>query len=374
MAVEYQTKSLFYNSDTNTINTERSSDNDKDFYIKYTASPNMITITGILRLGTQIPLLALDTYIKTQLAPLYATEFAPDVEVDIIKSLYTKLITTPEAEQSLGWRTPPPNVPESEIVAIGKFFENVLPHYPTPYSQDPPAHLINKLPKIWPRFSTKRPVSFMKSLTNPLTVVQADHLYLPVLRYPGLYYNTQQAPANWCSSKFYYVEPESAVLLDLGRTALFASKVDAMKTLHRLVDLTRRVVNYEPPFFQIWWNPESVSRLTRDYFASADEGGEFDHLDQPLCRLARRAGFDTLIFQHEAGRGRPISEILDTRANSYDYLISTQKEEGVPWWPLAKGLATVYFPVVGLLRGEELVDVVRDERTGELTVKLGGLY
>ena len=46
----------------------------------------------------------------------------------------------------------------------------------------------------------------------------------------------------------------------------------------------------------------------------------WDHLDQPICNLAKKLGYDTVIFQREAGSNRVNSEILDTRLNSYNYL------------------------------------------------------
>lgn len=46
----------------------------------------------------------------------------------------------------------------------------------------------------------------------------------------------------------------------------------------------------------------------------------WDHLDQPICNLAKKLGYDTIILQREAGKMQVNSEILDTRLNSYDYL------------------------------------------------------
>jgi len=49
--------------------------------------------------------------------------------------------------------------------------------------------------------------------------------------------------------------------------------------------------------------------------------GIHDHYDQIICSLAKDLGIDTIIFQHEIGETRSVSEILDIRTYSYDHLV-----------------------------------------------------
>lgn len=57
-----------------------------------------------------------------------------------------------------------------------------------------------------------------------------NKLYLPVVRYSGLFYDESSSRREYCG-KFYYVDPESHVLLELGNFAVFGSKVHAYFSL-----------------------------------------------------------------------------------------------------------------------------------------------
>jgi len=48
--------------------------------------------------------------------------------------------------------------------------------------------------------------------------------------------------------------------------------------------------------------------------------GEHDYLDQPLCIAAKKVGIDTIILQREIGNRRVITEIIDMRDRSFEYL------------------------------------------------------
>jgi hypothetical protein len=45
--------------------------------------------------------------------------------------------------------------------------------------------------------------------------------------------------------------------------------------------------------------------------------GQFDHLDAPICKMARLLDIDLVFFQHEQGTNYANSEILDTRKDTY---------------------------------------------------------
>lgn len=57
-------------------------------------------------------------------------------------------------------------------------------------------------------------------------------------------------------------------------------------------------------------NPQKITVIT----------GEFDDLDQPICRLAERNSIDTVIFQHEIGGNDCVTEIMDTRQDWQKHL------------------------------------------------------
>lgn len=47
--------------------------------------------------------------------------------------------------------------------------------------------------------------------------------------------------------------------------------------------------------------------------------GLLDYLDQPLCKLAREKGYDSILLQREYGETRAVTEILDTRDRGTSY-------------------------------------------------------
>ena len=47
--------------------------------------------------------------------------------------------------------------------------------------------------------------------------------------------------------------------------------------------------------------------------------GQLDDLDGPICNMAQKLGYDTIIFQHEIGSRDAVTEILDVRRNAPEY-------------------------------------------------------
>ena len=47
--------------------------------------------------------------------------------------------------------------------------------------------------------------------------------------------------------------------------------------------------------------------------------GQFDHLDAPICKMARLLDIDIVFFQHEQGANYANTEILDTRKDTYKH-------------------------------------------------------
>jgi len=81
--------------------------------------------------------------------------------------------------------------------------------------------------------------------------------------------------------------------------------------------------------------------------------GAFDLLDQPICRLAKFLHLDTIVLQREMGEYRAVTEILDTRKDSFQYLIRAVPplaNKNDSWWtPTIPLCETVWFLGNGLL-------------------------
>lgn len=75
-------------------------------------------------------------------------------------------------------------------------------------------------------------------------------------------------------------------------------------------------------------------------------GATHDWMDQSICNMARNQGIDTLIFQHTIGKGRAVTELLDTRADSYSYLyrVTGRNTLARPWYVPNAQYPTIWFP------------------------------
>lgn len=81
-----------------------------------------------------------------------------------------------------------------------------------------------------PQFSRSlRPVTNMYTLTSGRNCA-AGKLYLPVVRYGGLYYFSETSARDYTGT-FYFYEPDSCSFLDLGNVLIAGSKYDAFKKL-----------------------------------------------------------------------------------------------------------------------------------------------
>lgn len=266
------------------------------------------------------------------------------------------------------------------------------------------------------------------------------NLWLPVHRIDKLYYKDDKTNKNFCG-KFYFVEPQSQVMMHLGRTAIFGSKLAAWINLwsfclrmrekyedtekwkkffgelagsgvfvHLLskswsgafADILVRAWALPPTprwrndvglgyYMSLYPNEQTAIAINNvpeiknalyPCFAPKRENpvikyGTHDYLDQPLCRLAsllRKYGFlwlDTIIFQHELGSRRAVTEILDTRSDPYSekyfrrspriQIVGEPKNTG-RWYGDTNNLDpfapvpcnTVWYPEDGLFRPESL--------------------
>ena len=265
----------------------------------------------------------------------------------------------------------------------------------------------------WPNYElTGRPMTYMTSMCKRVvsTLPKGVRMYLPVLRYQALYYQTGP-PIEHCGT-FYYIDPSSSVLLDLGRTAVFGSKVHALavlaaalvKSMSTSMEKWTIVMNKKKSAPELYVNlfdsgedymydasmsdkwdviyramypdhGEGTQKLFVDnvmksyYFSivkndkevpvipglgttslyptdkstywSDAEIGANDDIDQEICTYATLLGLDTIILQHEVGEYRAVSEILDTRADSYCHLFRVK--EARSWYAPSKKYPTIWF-------------------------------
>lgn len=54
--------------------------------------------------------------------------------------------------------------------------------------------------------------------------------------------------------------------------------------------------------------------------------GQLDYLDQPICRMGKFVGLDTIILQHEVGSHDCVTELLSCRPNAYESLVTAPRD------------------------------------------------
>jgi hypothetical protein len=236
---------------------------------------------------------------------------------------------------------------------------------PSPLEAD--IETITSAYKDWkisvPRFyATNRPVMSSK-LTSGLEATDkklSGHLFLPVSRYSSLYYPTDVT--HKYQGNFYFYESDSPYVLDLGKTAIFASKYDAVTSLsnydqeilewarlgimnsnewelakkHILKNSTldkkaaQDALNdtFDAFFTTLIPNETSIKEIphlqTTPLFPTDASKlwhkytiGIHDFLDLELYKLAIQQRIDTIVLQHEIGEYNSVTEILDTRPDSW---------------------------------------------------------
>lgn len=222
-------------------------------------------------------------------------------------------------------------------------------------------------------FSTKRPVmsSTLAGGKQENLKKLEGHLFLPVSRYSGLYYSGLPEENREFTGKFYFYEPDSPYVLDLGKTRVFGSKYHAYSTLkpdHRdkakqkILDImgwgyikdllheqttgtyplslsNERIIGpkemkllnkiFDQYYLSIVPNRHEIPKIpfieTTPLYPTDSaklwsernfKPGNHDFMDISLYKAAKNNGLDTIILQHEMGEFRAVTEILDTREDS----------------------------------------------------------
>lgn len=191
-----------------------------------------------------------------------------------------------------------------------------------------------------PRYPlTGRPITPMPFLSTDFC--SGSH-YLPVLRYTKLYQSKREGENIYCGT-FYFFDPDSNRYLSLGKILIANNKVDAYWKLFPYLteDAKETVEKIEKSRNKFRFSLPSVflqdqGDADKDYqiadqlqtplylnqngvYIGRKFMGNFDYLDQIICRAGIRAGFDTILLQREPGESRAVSEILDLRPREESY-------------------------------------------------------
>jgi len=277
--------------------------------------------------------------------------------------------------------------------------------------------------------------------TDEKSICFNNNLFLPVIRYQGIYH-PETKKKNFCGT-FFYVEPESTVLLNLGKCSVFATKIHAyiallaqisnlsreevlnehfkldpeskfamtrdiwIKTFEVLKEYINNIVNenkikesmiafyipllhkesdvkeipliettalYPTDPAKYWKNEGSKNKKPNSPYDEIDENyrddekeiilyiGIHDDYDQKICKMARELKIDTIVFQHEIGETRAVTEILDTRDNTYDHLVRVNVITK-PWYKISKKYPTIWFLDNGFITNMKCkkIDIDRDD-------------
>jgi hypothetical protein len=286
----------------------------------------------------------------------------------------------------------------------------------------PPLDAYREREKRYPRFiQTGRPISYMiqmcKRIESKIECFK-DNLFLPVIRYQSLYH-PESEKKNYCGT-FYYIEPESTVLLNLGRCSVFTTKVHAYIALKAKLEGKSREEILDQVFdletfnkkrmnIDIWPKTQKILKLTNQQIKEImiqfyipllhNENdvkiipginttalfptdlsdiwkittwdvpssqvnitiGITDDFDQDICKMARELKIDTLVLQKEIGETRAVTEILDTRENTYDNLVRV--EEKKEWYKISKKYPTIWFLDNGFITNMKCkkIDIDRED-------------
>lgn len=207
-------------------------------------------------------------------------------------------------------------------------------------------------------YKSMRPKTDMSMFetANSIYYTKLEEDAIPVTRYAkgmskGLYYGDR--PVDKCGY-FYYHEPESTTYLTYNLVITSFNKTTAAKLflkklptidpelaveIDELVKETERNIEFHiagllphdlmmtrsqfENFYNVYSGEENmiIEGQTPVYVGvKLDMYGKEDDLDQPLCKAARLLGYDLVILTHMVGSHQIVTEILDTRDDSFSHL------------------------------------------------------
>jgi RNAse (barnase) inhibitor barstar len=246
---------------------------------------------------------------------------------------------------------------------------------------------------------TGRRINAMRKMITQNRTCSGSSLFIPVHRVSSLYHDEASKYNDGYCGTFYFFERGSAVHIDLGANCrYFASKLHAYIEMSKEMGkngefrLPLRGIRYDDDSFdgdtavqyiargfkplvkmnniddfQMEMYFTAIATDENDLLEEKDGGittlplswpslkpknitrvktGQLDVLDQPLCKMMKYLGIDTIILQHEVGEHDAVTEILDARDSSYSHLcqlrhkvrLSEKKQQFPKLHTLSEGL------------------------------------
>lgn len=202
-------------------------------------------------------------------------------------------------------------------------------------------------------YPSMRPITDMSLFQTPLSKYYKSMDDIPnykiaVTRYStgmskGKYYDTDR-PTDTCGY-FYYYQPESTTYLTYNNAFTSFNKTTAARELiqqvndqdmilvQKLRKLSRANNLSELESHISGALPADLMMTAKQYDQEPDLGDRQvyvgvildlyafeDKLDQPLCKLASMLGYDIVILTHMIGSHQVVTEVLDTRSDSFQHL------------------------------------------------------
>lgn len=195
----------------------------------------------------------------------------------------------------------------------------------------------------------KTDMSMFVTANSNIYSIRPPKRSIPVTRYgegmsQGLYYHSER-PKDICGY-FYYLEKESETYLEYKTSFVSSNKLSAcVKLLDKLPNSYKSEImnaiekmgethlyNYligEYPgdlmiSFTEYQKYDPTAPTSNRKFYIGDRPlilyGREDELDQPLCKSARYLGYDIVVLTNMVGSHQVVTEVLDTRDDSYSNL------------------------------------------------------
>lgn len=178
-----------------------------------------------------------------------------------------------------------------------------------------------------------------KIANNECTIEGVEWKVIPVTRYAtgmtrSLFYGDTPSDKSYCGT-FYYGEKSSSTYLAYKKALVAFNKTDAMSKL-----LGSREAFFASNLYKLM-NPDAVAYLlqhidgeiprdlriksnTIEYYGGDDLERNLyaaeDNLDQPLCSMAAKRGYDIVILENMVGSFQVVTEVLDVRSRHDSFL------------------------------------------------------
>lgn len=228
---------------------------------------------------------------------------------------------------------------------VNMLYSSMRPRNDMSMFQTPNSNYYNTIGRTeWP---------VVRRTTGPSEGRPAEGDKIPVVRYStgmsrGLFYG--ERPDDVCGY-FYYYEPESTTFLKYNTVISAFNKTEAIYQLvteldERDGDIFEKIMEFmKKRKVEKYFSMHSEGKLPKNLLMTAEEYSwlkmekippassrkvytgvklglyaDEDDLDQKLCSLARYLGYDIVILTNMIGSHQVVTEVLDTRGDSFSHL------------------------------------------------------